>query len=136
MLTVVIEIFKFIQHSEYVRQVNHFFELFSYCPNYQLQKCYISPKFQASSKNYGLSRGISLNLTLLYGFSKNVSSRERVRPWFFIIINIHIFTATFTEIPEIVLKLWRFPLSILTIFIDFLYLLIFPCYIETHDIIT
>ena len=40
-------------------------------------------------------------------FSKNVSFKERVKPWKFI------------EIPQVVQKLWRISMSILAIFIDF-----------------
>ena len=39
------------------------------------------------------------------GFSKNVSSKERVKPWFFVtfcIIISHIFPGNFIEIPEVV----------------------------------
>ena len=56
------------------------------------------------------------------GFSKNVSSKKRVKPWFFVTFNIitrHIFPENFIEIPQVVQKLWRISLSILAIFIDF-----------------
>ena len=38
-----------------------------------------------------------------YGFSKNVSSKQRVKPWFFVtfdIITSHIFPENFIEIPQ------------------------------------
>ena len=44
----------------------------------------------------------------LCGFLKNVSSKESVKPWFFVTFNIiisHIFPKNFIEIPQIVLKL-------------------------------
>ena len=46
-----------------------------------------------------------VSLTSLCGFSKNVSYKERVNPWFFVafIINIrHIFPENFIEIPLVV----------------------------------
>ena len=58
----------------------------------------------------------------LCGFSKNVSSKERVKLWVFVTFNIiirHIFPENFIEIPQVVQKLWRISLSILAIFIDF-----------------
>ena len=39
------------------------------------------------------------------GFSKNVSSKERVKPWFFVTFNIiskHIFLENFIEFPQVV----------------------------------
>ena len=42
------------------------------------------------------------------GFSKNVSSKERVKPWFsvtFSIILSHIFPENFIEIPQVVQKI-------------------------------
>ena len=58
----------------------------------------------------------------LYGFSKNVSSKERVKSCFFVTFNIitsHIFPENFVETPQVVQKTGRFSLSILAIFIDF-----------------
>ena len=43
-----------------------------------------------------------------YGFSKNVSSRERMKPCFFVTFNIiiiHIFPENFTESPQVVQKI-------------------------------
>ena len=54
------------------------------------------------------------------GLSKNVSSKERVKPWFFVIFNIimgHIFPENSIEIPQVFQKIWRISLSILAIFI-------------------
>ena len=53
--------------------------------------------------------------------SKNVSSKERVEPWFFVTYtNIsHVFPVNFIEIYQVVQKIWRISLSILAIFIDF-----------------
>ena len=56
------------------------------------------------------------------GFSKIVSSRERMKPWFFVTFNVilkHIFPENFTEFPQHAQKIWRISLSILTIFIKF-----------------
>ena len=56
------------------------------------------------------------------GFSKNVSSKETVKPCLFMTFNIiisHIFPENFIEFPQVVQKLSRIPLSILAIFIDF-----------------
>ena len=42
------------------------------------------------------------------GFLKNVSSKERVKPWFFVTFNIllkHIFPENFIEFPEVVQKI-------------------------------
>ena len=42
------------------------------------------------------------------GFSKNVSSKESVKPWFFVTFNIilkHIFRENFIEFPEFVQKI-------------------------------
>ena len=56
------------------------------------------------------------------GFSKNVSFKERVKPWLFWTFNIiisHIFSEIFIEVPQVVQKIWRLALSILAIFIIF-----------------
>ena len=47
-------------------------------------------------------------LTPPCGFSKNLSSKERVKPWFFVTFNIiirHVFPENFIEIPQEVQKL-------------------------------
>ena len=57
-----------------------------------------------------------------FGFLKIVSSKQKVKPWFFVTFKIiirHIFPKNFIEIPQVVLKLWRISLSVLAIFIDF-----------------
>ena len=44
----------------------------------------------------------------LCGFSKNVSSKERVKPWFFATFDIiirHVFPENFIEIPQVVQKI-------------------------------
>ena len=59
------------------------------------------------------------------GFSKNVSSKERVKPWFFVTFSIimsHIFPQNFIEIPPVIWELWRISLSIY--FPDFLHFLV------------
>ena len=74
------------------------------------------------------------------GFSKNVSSKERVKLWFFVTFHIimnHIFSENFIEIPQVVQKLWRFSPSILAIFINFHQFsrfFTFLCYKETNDV--
>ena len=48
------------------------------------------------------------NWPLTCGFSKNVSSKERVKPWFFVTFNIipkHIYTSNFIEFPQVVPKI-------------------------------
>ena len=44
------------------------------------------------------------------GFSKNVSSKEKVKRWFFVTFNIisrHIFPENFIEFPQVVQKILR-----------------------------
>ena len=56
------------------------------------------------------------------GFTKIVSSKERVEPWFFVTFSIsirHIFPDIFIEIHQVVQKLSRISLSTLAIFINF-----------------
>ena len=56
------------------------------------------------------------------GFFKNVSSIERVEPWFFVTFNIilkYIFPENLIEFPQVVQKICRNTLSILAIFINF-----------------
>ena len=56
------------------------------------------------------------------GFFKNVSSIERVEPWFFVTFNIilkDIFPENFIEFPQVVQKICRNTLSILANFINF-----------------
>ena len=70
------------------------------------------------------------------GFSKKVFSTERVKPYRFAIFNIiisHIFPENFIEIAQVVQNICRFSLSILTVFINFWVILIFPCYKENND---
>ena len=52
--------------------------------------------------------GEGVNLTPSCGFSKNVSSKGRVKPWFFVTFNIiirHVFPENFIEISLVVQKL-------------------------------
>ena len=73
------------------------------------------------------------------GFSKYVSSKERVKPWFFVTFNIilkHIFPENFIEFSQVFQKIWGNSLSILDIFINFSQFsdfLTLPCYKETND---
>ena len=59
-----------------------------------------------------MPEGVKLTLTPppppACGFSKNVSSIERVEPWFFVTFNIvlkHIFPENFIEFPQLVQKI-------------------------------
>ena len=55
------------------------------------------------------------------GFPKNVSSKVRVNPCFFVTFNTiisHIFPENFIEIPQVIQNIWRISLSISAIFID------------------
>ena len=68
----------------------------------------------------GEERGVKL--TPPCGFLKNVSSIERLEPWFFVTFNIilkDIFPENFIKFPQVVEKIWRNSLSILAIFINF-----------------
>ena len=68
---------------------------------------------------------------------QNASDRERLKPCFFVTFNIIIgciFLENFIEIPHVVQKIWKFPPSMLTIFIDFFRFLAFHCYKETNDV--
>ena len=49
-----------------------------------------------------------IKLTLPCGFLKNVSSKDNVKPWFFVTFNIilkHIFFENFIEFPQVVQKI-------------------------------
>ena len=62
----------------------------------------------------------AVNLTSPCGFLKTVSSKERVKPWFFVTFNIiigHIFPENFFEILQVFQKIWRISPSVLSIFI-------------------
>ena len=81
--------------------------------------------------------GEGVNLSPLCGFSKNLSSKENVKPWFFVTINIilkYIFPENFIEFPLVVQKIWRNSLLILAIFLSFLDILTLPCYKETNGV--
>ena len=73
---------------------------------------------------FGLTqKQLGVNLTPApCSFLKNVSSKERVKPWFIVTFNIiisHSFPENFIEIPQVVQKIRNISLSILAIFIDF-----------------
>ena len=75
-----------------------------------------------------LEWGVSLRFVVC-GFSKNVSSKEILKPWNFETFNIiisHIFPESFIEISQVIQKIWRISLSLLTVFIDFLDFFTFP----------
>ena len=55
-------------------------------------------------------------------FRKNVSSKDRVKPWFFVTFNViisHIFPENVIGMSQVVQKILRNSLSILAIFINF-----------------
>ena len=55
-----------------------------------------------------LGLGGQIDPLLACGFLKNVSSKERVRPWFFVTLNIilkYIFPENFIEFPQVVQKI-------------------------------
>ena len=84
-----------------------------------------------------LKRLGGVNLTPSCGFLKNVSSKERVKPWLFVTFNIilkHIFPENFIEFPQVVQKIWRNSLSILAKFDQFFGFLTLLCYKETNDV--
>ena len=65
---------------------------------------------------------LRVNLTLPCGFSKNVSSKERGKPWLFVTFNIiirHIFPENFIDIPQVIQHISGISLSMLAISIDF-----------------
>ena len=104
---------------------------------YLLLVVWIPSKLRATinSKKTG---SVNLSPHPPWGFSKNAFSGERVNPCFFVTFNIiasHIFPEDFIEIPQVIQKVLRFSSSILTIFIDFLNFLTFPCYKETNNVI-
>ena len=58
--------------------------------------------------NYLKRLGGVVNLTAPCGFSKNVSSEERVKRWFFVTFNTilrHIFPENAIEFPQVVQKI-------------------------------
>ena len=65
--------------------------------------------------------GGEVNLTPC-GFSKIASSKERVKPWFFVTFNVilkHTFPENFTEFPQVAQKIRRNSQSILANFHQF-----------------
>ena len=71
-----------------------------------------------------------------YSFSKNVSSREKVKPCFFVTLNIFIsytFPDNFIEISQFLSSIWRIYSSVLTIFVNFPNFVIFLCYRKATD---
>ena len=70
------------------------------------------------------------------GFTQNISSRERVKHWFFVSFNIisHIFPKIFIEFPQFVQNIWRYSPLILTIFFNFWDFLTYPCDKETNEV--
>ena len=74
------------------------------------------------------------------GFSKNVSSKERAKPWFFVTFTIilrHTFPENFMEFPQVVQKIWRNSLTLLANFHQFSSIfLIFWHYLVTKKLTT
>ena len=92
----------------------HLYTVFLWCS----EKSKLNRKYLLTLKRLGGR----VNLFPPCGFSKNVSSKERLKPWFFVNFNIilkHIFPENFIEFPQFVQKIWRNSLSILAIFINF-----------------
>ena len=52
----------------------------------------------------------------------------------FTIIVSHVFPENLIEVPQVVQKIGRFSLPILTIFINFSEFLTFPCYKESNNV--
>ena len=52
----------------------------------------------------------------------------------FMIIVSHVFSENLIEVPQVVQKIGRFSLPILTIFINFSELLTFPCQKESNNV--
>ena len=86
-------------------------------------------------------RLVGVNLTPSpCGFSKHVSSKKRMKPWFFVTLNIiiiHIFPENFIKFAQVVQKIWKISrsiLAILSIFTDLLDFLTIPCYNKSNDV--
>ena len=78
-------------------------------------------KKRAYNNLYNPKTGGEVNLTPC-GFSKIVSSKERVKPWFFVTFTIilrHTFPENFIEFSQVVQKIWRNSQSILGNFLQF-----------------
>ena len=90
------------------------------------QSAYLIPDSKVATNSFLLYEGLSVQSQLLpppispLGFSKNASSKERVKSWFFVnIIITHLFPEMFIQIPQVVQKIWRLSPPILVIFSDF-----------------
>ena len=81
-----------------------------------------------------MSAWLQLSFEPLWFFQICIFSGESETLFFldFNIIISHIFPENFIEIPQVFQKIWR--LSLLSIFINFLDFLTFPCYKETYDV--
>ena len=95
-----------------------------------IQQCFLLTPVMLSVKFLLLGHlnpkkaGEGVNLTPLSTckFSKNVSSKQRLKPCVFMTFNIiisYIFPENFIELPQVVQNIWRLSLSILAIFMDF-----------------
>ena len=88
----------------------------------------------------GVGRGGGgVNLTILFGFLKNASSEEKVKPWFFVTFNItishilgklHLNSSSRSED----MKNFSFNISYFYRFSSSFWILTFPCYKETSDV--
>ena len=83
---------------------------------------------------------MGFSLTFAPWISKNVFFKEKMRPCVFLNFNFnitisHIFLENaIIKIPQVVQKIWRFPPSILTLFIYFSNFLTFRYYKETNGL--
>ena len=72
--------------------------------------------------NSKIPRGKRISNWLTCGFSKNVSSKKSLKPWFFVTFKIiikHIFSENFNKFSHVVQKVWKNALWILAILINF-----------------
>ena len=97
----------------------------------------INPK---KAVGHGVAGGVEDRfdpITPPFWFSKNESSKYRVKPWFFVTFNIiisHIFLENFIEIPLFVQKILRLSLPMFAIFSIFGDIFTFSCHKETNDV--
>ena len=116
------------------------FAKFLWTPFFTKHPWWLLPSKRLTLKKLGGGRRGQFDLPPPCGFSKNISSEEMVKFWFFVTFNIiirQIFPENLIEVPQVVQKIWRLSLSILaisSIFNNFLDFLTIPCYKEINDI--
>ena len=100
--------------------------------------CKIYRKTPVLESLFNPKKGCGVQFDLpLWIFQKYIFWREDVKPCFFLTFNVfisHIFSENFIQIPPVVQKIWRFSLSIFTIFIDCFF--IFWYFLVTEKIMT